>query len=80
MEPPRFTGFSITSADPHRALDFYRELGFDVKEDRHGGGRDCDQPSAMTLHDASDVLCDSAGTPPRVPAALTRIRIAGEVR
>jgi predicted enzyme related to lactoylglutathione lyase len=38
---PRFSGFSITASDPSAAVAFYRELGFEVQEDKHGGGRSC---------------------------------------
>jgi catechol 2,3-dioxygenase-like lactoylglutathione lyase family enzyme len=39
--PPRFTGFSITTADRAASIAFYRALGFPVVEDRRGGGRSC---------------------------------------
>lgn len=38
---PRFSGFSITSRDPSASAAFYRALGFEVQEDKHGGGRSC---------------------------------------
>lgn len=41
MSAPRFTGFSITTTDRQASLAFYRELGMQVQEDQHGGGRSC---------------------------------------
>jgi uncharacterized glyoxalase superfamily protein PhnB len=41
MVTPRFSGFSITSSDPSASAGFYRALGFEVQEDKHGGGRSC---------------------------------------
>ena len=41
MTTPRCTGFSITSRDPSASVAFYRALGFEVQEDKHGGGRSC---------------------------------------
>lgn len=39
--PPRFSGFSITTRSPASSLAFWRALGFEVEEDKHGGGRSC---------------------------------------
>src|SRR4051794_11425107 len=41
LTPPRFSGFSITTRSPTTNLAFWRALGFDVAEDKHGGGRSC---------------------------------------
>lgn len=43
---PRFSSFSIAATDPAATVAFYREMGFDVQEDKHGGGRSCvDSPN-----------------------------------
>lgn len=39
--PPRFSGFSITTTSPGTNLAFWRAVGFEVEEDKHGGGRSC---------------------------------------
>lgn len=41
MSVPRFTGFSISTEDPSPTVAFYRAMGFEAQEDKHGGGRSC---------------------------------------
>lgn len=65
MAAPRFTGFSITSTDPHATVEFYRAMGFEVQEDKHGGGRSCvDAPNQhFDVDDARVVPQWNAGSP-----------------
>ena len=63
---PRFTGFSITTRDRSSSLAFWRALGFDVEEDKHGGGRSCvDTPNQHFDVDDADAVpnwnCGSRG-------------------
>jgi len=41
VAPARFAGFSITTGDRSASIAFYRALGLEVQEDKHGGGRSC---------------------------------------